>query len=80
MGGPERSEPERSGGAPTLGGATPTSQNPVLPDPEVVARPARRRFTADYKLRILREADRCTRLGEVGPTIRRAGWLGGETN
>ena len=39
---------------------------------EVVARPTRRRFTAEYKLRILQEADRCTS-GELGTLLRREG-------
>lgn len=44
-----------------------------VPDPELVERPKRRRFTAEYKLRILREADACTRQGEVGALLRREG-------
>ena len=43
------------------------------PDPELVERPRRRRFGAEYKLRIVREADRCTRPGEVGALLRREG-------
>ena len=39
---------------------------------EVVARPARRRFTAEYKLRILQEAERCAP-GELGALLRREG-------
>jgi transposase len=39
---------------------------------EVVARPTRRRFTAEYKLRILQEADRCVP-GELGALLRREG-------
>jgi transposase len=39
---------------------------------EVVARPTRRRFTAEYKLRILQEADHCG-TGEVGALLRREG-------
>jgi transposase-like protein len=35
--------------------------------------PRRRRFTAEYKLGILREADACTRAGEVGALLRREG-------
>jgi hypothetical protein len=31
----------------------------------------RRRFTAKYKLRILREADSCTQPGEIGAMLRR---------
>ncbi len=42
-------------------------------DPELVERPLRRRFTAEYKLRILREAEACTRAGEVGALLRREG-------
>src|SRR5439155_13360036 len=44
-----------------------------LPDPELVERPVRRRFSAEYKLRVLREADACTRPGEVGALLRREG-------
>ena len=43
------------------------------PDPEVVAQATRRRFSAEYKLRILDEADRCTRPGEIGAMLRREG-------
>src|SRR5437867_9880121 len=42
-------------------------------DPELVERPQRRRFSAEYKLRILREADACQRPGEVGALVRREG-------
>jgi len=43
------------------------------PDPEVETRPKRRRFTAEYKARILREAERCTKPGEIGALLRREG-------
>jgi len=36
-----------------------------VPDPELVERPQRRRFSAEYKLRVLREADACSKPGEV---------------
>ena len=39
---------------------------------EVVARPTRRRFKAEYKLRVLQEADRCAP-GAVGALLRREG-------
>jgi transposase len=42
-----------------------------VPDPELVERPKRRRFTAEYKLRILGEADACSRPGEIGALLRR---------
>ena len=45
----------------------------VKPDPEVLEKPTRRRFTAEYKLRILRLADACTEPGSVGALLRREG-------
>jgi len=45
----------------------------LVPDSEVAARPKRRRFTREYKLRILREADRCRQPGEIGALLRREG-------
>ena len=42
-------------------------------NPEVVAKPKRRQFTAAYRLRILEEAERCTETGEVGRLLRREG-------
>ena len=58
---------ERSDEAPRAGRARPA------PDPEVVAKPKRRQFIAEYRLRILEEADRCTQRGEVGRLLRREG-------
>lgn len=40
---------------------------------EVVAMPKRRRFSAEEKLRILKEADSCTKPGEQGALLRREG-------
>ena len=45
---------------------------PVAPDPEVAERAARRRFAAEYKLQVLREADACTVPGELGALLRSA--------
>jgi transposase-like protein len=42
-------------------------------DPELVERARRRRFSAEYKLRILREADACSKPGEIGALLRREG-------
>ena len=39
----------------------------------MVGKAGRRRFTAAEKLRVLREADRCTRPGELGALLRREG-------
>ena len=44
----------------------------VAPDPEVVEKASRRRFTAKYKLGVLTEADRCAP-GEIGALLRREG-------
>jgi transposase-like protein len=45
----------------------------VIPDPEVAAKPTRRRFTAEYKLEILREAESQREPGAIGALLRRAG-------
>ena len=42
-------------------------------DPEVAAVARRRRFTAQYKLQILRQAEGCRKPGEVGALLRREG-------
>jgi transposase len=67
--GNERSEAPRSGGSATLERA----DVPVLPDSEVPARHARRRFTTAYKLEMLRKAEACTRPGERGALLRKEG-------
>ncbi len=41
--------------------------------PEVSEKAARRRFTAEYKVRILDEADGCTEPGQIGALLRREG-------
>src|SRR5712692_4451925 len=67
----ERSEPQRSAAAAKAGA------DPVLasrPDPEVVAKPKRRTYTAEYKQRILVEAEAAAALpGGVGVLVRREG-------
>src|SRR5260370_402963 len=40
---------------------------------EVMEKAKRRQYSAAYKLKILREADACTKAGEVGALLRRAG-------
>jgi transposase-like protein len=39
----------------------------------VSEKPVRRRFTAEYKTRILDEADRCSEPGQLGELLRREG-------
>jgi transposase len=48
-------------------------ESPALADSEVVVRATRRRFTAKYKARVLREVNRCTQSGEIGALLRREG-------
>ncbi|MDR7553943.1 MAG: transposase [Armatimonadota bacterium] len=45
----------------------------VLADPEVAAKPTRRRFSAEYKLQILREAESQREPGAIGALLRREG-------
>jgi transposase-like protein len=65
--GAKRAVGERS--AVATGGAARTD----TPDPELIERPRRRRFSAEYKLRILREAEACRESGEIGALLRREG-------
>ena len=45
----------------------------VAEDVQVAAKPRRRAYTAEYKRRILREADACTTPGAIGALLRREG-------
>ena len=45
----------------------------VASDPEVVEKAKRRSFRGDFKARILEEADRCKKPGELGALLRRHG-------
>ena len=47
-------------------------QSPTPPT-EVKLKATRRRFTKEYKLRILKEADACKKPGELGALLRREG-------
>jgi transposase len=47
------------------------------PDPKLVEWPRRRSFSAEYKLRILGEAEACTQPGEIGALLRREGLYSG---
>jgi len=66
-------------GVPPATAATTGLEGPVagngkpIPDPGVPEKPVRRRFTAEYKLRTLREADRSTESGQLGAMLRREG-------
>jgi transposase-like protein len=49
------------------------TQTTTLPDPEVRPKAQRRQFTAEYKQRLLDEADACTTPSQRGALIRREG-------
>src|SRR6202521_2743319 len=77
--GAERREGERSepAAASADGGAVPVREaegpKPARPDPEVVAKAARRHFNAEYKQRVLHEVDLCRDEGAIGALLRREG-------
>lgn len=52
----------------------------ALPNPEVSAKAARRRFTAEYKLRVLTLADACNEPGCLGELLRREGLYASNLN
>ena len=64
---------ETEGARRATGGSPAAAGGSLVPDSEVDARPKRRRFTREYKLRVLREADRCRQPGEIGALLRREG-------
>lgn len=71
---PERREGERSEPARSAGAAN--SRPPAAPPAagaEVLAKAQRRKFTAEYKLAIVEEADRATDPGQIGSLLRREG-------
>jgi len=71
----ERSEPKRAVGAGTTAALAQPAGPPlvVAGNSEVVAKASRRRFTVDYKLKILDQADACQQPGELGALLRREG-------
>ncbi len=66
--GGERSEPE----VPERGTTVAAAKSAPPPDPEVPAYPTRRKHSAAYKLRILKEADAAD-TGDIGALLRREG-------
>ena len=66
--------PKAEGARRATGAFGPTATSAATaPDPEVPAKAQRRRFTAEYRLRILKRADACKRPGELGALLRREG-------
>jgi len=69
----ERSEGERSHADANVVADSQPQPAMTHPNPEVVAHAKRRRFTADYKQRILKEADAAKGSGGIGALLRREG-------
>jgi transposase len=67
----ERSETSRNGGA-SIPTAAPAPSPPAIADPEVNSKAIRRRFSAEYKRRILQEADQGGP-GGIAALLRREG-------
>ena len=66
--------PKAEGARRATGAFGPTATSAATaPDPEVPAKAERRRFTAAYRLGILKQADACKRPGELGALLRREG-------
>ncbi len=69
----ERSVAETAAAGEAARSGAAASREGGAPDPEVEAKPRRRAFTAEYKRRILREADAAKARGELGALLRREG-------
>jgi len=63
----------KAGGNGKLVEAAASRRQASIPDPEVAARPKRRRFSAAYKARVVEEAEGCTEPGDIGALLRREG-------
>ena len=64
---------ERSGEVVNAADTPSATPSLSISDPEVVARPRRRRFTSEYKRSILEQADTAQDAGAVGALLRREG-------
>ena len=71
--GSSSSRPNDSAPLPAARDGVASGPAPVPPPVEVQSRATRRGFTAEYKLRIIAEADACRAPGEVGALLRREG-------
>lgn len=71
----QTSEKMGEAATPSGNGQRPAADKQIsqVPDPEVPEKSTRRRFTAQYKLRVLKEADACGEPGEIGALLRREG-------
>ena len=79
---PEQSTLDTDGteGARRATGVPSVSRTSSPPDPEVPEKKPRRKYTAAYKLRILKEYEACTIPGEIGALLRREGLYNSNIN
>jgi transposase-like protein len=79
---PEQSTLDTEGteGARRATGVPSVSGTSLPPDPEVPEKKPRRKYTAAYKLRILKEYEACTVPGEIGALLRREGLYNSNIN
>jgi transposase len=70
---PVNDEPQQPEGEHATTESRVNEGKPVSPDPEVPEQAKRRRFSAKYKLDILRDADACTEKGQLGRLLRSEG-------
>ena len=78
MAGSSLREDERNESGRNAEPAAAAQNHPEVPDPQVMEHPERRRFTVDYKARIVREADACAEHGQIGALLRREGLYSGQ--
>ena len=57
----------------TVASGPAATSRPTDPDPEVPAKVQRLRFPAEYRRRIVKQADACKKHGEIGALLRREG-------
>ncbi len=62
-----------NGHSPSTERESPDTARLDIPHPEASSMPVRRRFTAEYKLKVLQEAAQCTQPGEVKALLEREG-------
>ena len=71
----DRTAEAEAKGARRASGASVSAVEPAprMPDAEVPAKVERRRFSVEYRLRIVKQADACKKPGELGALLRREG-------
>ncbi len=69
----EREGVRRATGIPSFARSKEEGSISAVPDSEVYEKATRRKFTVEYKLKILKLSDNCTESGSLGALLRREG-------